>query len=121
MGNNQLKTKDMETQETMTMEVVTKKCKVCGKELPLTEFHKDKLMKDGYKNRCKDCTNTSQRKRKLINNIQVKDAPKVEQSIVKECDDMGLSKVPARLLIHELRRRGYRGKLELVTIQEVVI
>jgi len=111
----------METQEAMTMEVATKKCKVCGRELPLTEFHKDKLMKDGHKKKCKDCTNTYQRKRKLISDIQVKDAPKVEQSIVKECDDMGLDKVPARLLVHELRRRGYRGKLQLVTIKELVI
>ena len=51
----------------------------------------------------------------------MQDAPNVEPSVAKECDDMGLDKVPARLLVHELRRRGYRGKLQLVTIKELVI
>lgn len=111
----------METQETMTMEVVTKKCRVCGKELPIERFSIDRMMKDGHKNICKDCNSAYQKERNKIRKSKVQDAPKVEQSIVKECDDMGLDKVPARLLVHELRRRGYRGKLQLVTIKELVI
>ena len=111
----------METQETKTMEVVTKKCRVCGRELPIERFSTDRAMKDGHKNICKDCSNAYQKERNKIRKGKVQDAPKVEPSIAKECDDMALNKVPARLLIHELRRRGYRGKLELVTIQEVVI
>lgn len=33
----------------------TKICKKCGRELPLSEFHKHKGMKDGYINECKEC------------------------------------------------------------------
>ena len=33
-----------------------KKCRVCGIEKPLTEFHKDKSYKDGRKTICKTCS-----------------------------------------------------------------
>lgn len=33
----------------------TKVCSKCGKELPLSEFHKDKRSKDGLTSQCKDC------------------------------------------------------------------
>lgn len=33
----------------------TKKCKACGKELPLSEFGKNKSIKDGHDNKCKSC------------------------------------------------------------------
>ena len=33
----------------------TKVCTKCGKEKPLSEFHKRKESKDGYKSRCKEC------------------------------------------------------------------
>lgn len=32
-----------------------KTCKICGKNLPLTSFHKDGKNKDGRKNICKEC------------------------------------------------------------------
>lgn len=32
-----------------------KVCKVCGRELPLSEFYKAKGYKDGHKNECKEC------------------------------------------------------------------
>ena len=35
----------------------TKICRKCGRELPLSEFHKDKQKKDGYRNVCKECIN----------------------------------------------------------------
>lgn len=105
----------MDTQEVM------KKCKQCGEVKPLSMFNRQAKAKDGYMAHCKSCHAKYAIRAKENNAPKVVDAPKVEQSIVKECDDMGLSKVPARLLVHELRRRGYRGKLELVTIQELVI
>lgn len=101
----------METQEAMTMEVVTKKCRVCGKELPIERFSIDRKAKDGHRNICKDCHNIYQKEQRLIREGKVLNAPNVEPSVAKECDDMGLDKIPARLLIHELRRRGYRGEL----------
>ena len=33
----------------------TKICKKCGRELPLSEFYKNKGMKDGHRNECKEC------------------------------------------------------------------
>jgi hypothetical protein len=33
----------------------TKICKKCGRELPLSEFYKDKSRKDGLEYRCKEC------------------------------------------------------------------
>lgn len=105
----------------------TKVCTKCGRELPLNEFYNDKMRPDGKKSACRECTNQSQResrarKKDYENNLCViKNSPKVEEKTIKECNDYGLDKVPARLLISELRRRGYRGELELVTIQKVVI
>lgn len=90
----------------------TKKCSKCGQEKSLSEFYLDKRT-GKYRSWCKDCFRNRTGK--------VKDIPKLEDKVIKECDENNLGKVPARLLVSELRRRGYRGKLELVTIQEVVI
>lgn len=100
--------------------VNTKVCKKCGRELPLDSFSKDKMMADGHKSACKECSaeylRTLRAKKK-----QIAFAPKVSEAVTKELEQNHLETIPSRLLIHELRRRGYRGKLELVTIQEVVI
>lgn len=37
------------------MENITKKCSKCGRELPLSEFNKDKSRKDGLQSYCKSC------------------------------------------------------------------
>lgn len=39
-----------------------KRCKKCGKEKDLTEFHKDKSKKDGRKNICKSCLSVKKQK-----------------------------------------------------------
>jgi hypothetical protein len=31
-------------------------CSICGKTLPVSEFHKNKLLKSGIEARCKDCS-----------------------------------------------------------------
>jgi hypothetical protein len=104
----------------------TKVCTKCGRELPLNEFYNDKMRPDGKKSACRECTAQAQRdlrarKKDSETKSIIKNAPKVEEKTIKECNDCGLDKVPARLLVAELRRRGYRGELELVTIQKVVI
>lgn len=38
-----------------TKEIKLKKCSCCNKEKPLSEFSKNKKMKDGYLNQCKEC------------------------------------------------------------------
>lgn len=103
----------------------TKVCKKCGRELPLEMFHKDNRITGGYKSSCKKCHNEYQtiRRAKIKQGYApvIVDAPKVDESVIKECDSHNLSTIPGRLLISELRRRGYRGELEKITIEKVVI
>ena len=40
----------------------TKKCSSCQKELSLLSFHKDRSRKDGYDNKCKSCTSIKNNK-----------------------------------------------------------
>lgn len=35
-----------------------KACKKCGEEKPLSEYHRKRSNRDGYKNSCRDCCNT---------------------------------------------------------------
>ena len=44
----------------------TKICKKCGRELPLSEFHKDKCKKDGYCCQCKECQKKYYREHKEV-------------------------------------------------------
>jgi hypothetical protein len=41
-----------------------KKCRICGKMKELSEFHKKKSTKDGYRNECKECVKDIQKKYK---------------------------------------------------------
>lgn len=73
----------------------TRKCRICGKVLPVSKF--EKFGKRGYHTACKAC----------------------------EGKDYGTDErfkdVESRDLILELRARGYKGKLQKVTVDEVVI
>lgn len=104
-----------------TMETRMKTCRKCGRELPIDKFSRDRLMRDGYKNICKDCHNAYQREQTMLRKGKIQNAPKVDDRILQECKEYSLDKVPERLLISELRRRGYRGALKLVIEKEVHI
>jgi Zn ribbon nucleic-acid-binding protein len=99
----------MGTMETTTMietaNVELRKCIKCGRELPLDQFYKDKRMISGLKSVCKECTNEYNRIRHVAKREEKESTP--------------LSKFTPRELIEELRRRGYKGKLQYV--YEVVI
>jgi len=45
----------------MSIYTPTKKCIKCGIEKPLSEYHKDKQNKDGYRTQCKSCVKEYQR------------------------------------------------------------
>ena len=73
----------------------TKKCRICGKILPISKF--DRFGKRGYHTTCKACEG-------------------------KEYGtDERFKDITSRDLILELRARGYKGKLQKVTIVDVVI
>lgn len=73
----------------------TRKCRICGKTLPVSMF--DRFGKHGYHTACKACEG-------------------------KECGtDERFKDVSSRDLILELRARGYKGKLQKITVVDVVI
>lgn len=101
----------------------TKICRKCGQEKPLEDFMKNNKLRSGRGSYCKACHNLQCKEiteRKKASK-EVKFAPNVDSNTLAELSENHLESVPARLLISELRRRGYRGELELVTIQKVVI
>ena len=86
----------MENDSTTTTPVEeTRKCRICGKILPISKF--EIYGKRGYHTACKAC----------------------------EGKDYGTDErfkdISSRDLILELRARGYRGKLQKVTVDEIVI
>lgn len=115
----------METTNVMTtmetMETRMKTCRKCGRELPIDDFQRDKAMKDGHKNSCKECQNAYQNARRALKQGAIKDAPKVSDPIKHELEQSGILAIPPRLLISALRYHGYRGTLKLVIEKEVVI
>lgn len=73
----------------------TRKCRICGKILPVSKF--ERFGKRGYHTACKAC--------------EGKDYSTDER----------FKDITSRDLILELRARGYKGKLQKVTVDEVVI
>lgn len=101
-----------------------KVCTQCGQELPLEDFVKNSKSKDGYGSHCKKCHNKKypyHYKEKTNKKVEVKDAPVVPDSVKRELEEYNLLSVPPRLLIAALRYHGYRGELQKVTIETVVI
>lgn len=85
----------MENNITITPVEKTKKCRICGKVLPISKF--ERFGKRGYHTACKACEG-------------------------KDCGtDERFKDITSRDLILELRARGYKGKLQKVTIVDVVI
>ena len=73
----------------------TRKCRICGKVLPVSKF--ERFGKRGYHTACKAC----------------------------EGKDYGTDErfkdITSRELILELRARGYKGKLQKITVVDIVI
>lgn len=83
----------------------TKICKKCGRELPIEDYHIDNRMVGNHKSVCKECTSAYTAESRLRKKEEKESTP--------------LSKFTPRELIEELRKRGYKGKLQYV--YEVVI
>lgn len=75
----------------------TKVCKVCGQELPLSEFRKSPFAVNGIAT-CNKCMSDKIKKTKLFNRTGSN-------------SNSELAKFTPRELIGELKSRGYKGKL----------
>lgn len=85
----------------LNMETVkTKRCAKCHKELPVTEFWRDKRSRDGLNCYCKDCMKTFTSK------------ARTRMKINKPDKSRPLKSVPLEDIAEELRLRGYNGELK---------
>lgn len=84
----------------------TKVCKVCGRELPITEFKKTPMAPNGIAT-CNKCCGlaSAENKRKKKENRE----PVDEDRGIKE--NPSLKIFSTRTIIEELRARGYSGTL----------
>lgn len=83
--------------ETQGLEVKTKKCTRCGRELPVTEFYKRTDSPDGLQAWCKECFKKPTKKTQIGGGVS---------------DELKM--YTSRQLMEELAKRGYRGELEYV-------
>ncbi len=87
-----------------TSEESTKVCVGCGRELPLSAFHKHNKSEDGHTALCKECSSR-----------------RTTKAIKKNSKSNPLAQFTARELMRELKLRGYEGTLEYVTVQKINI
>lgn len=82
----------------------TKKCRKCGRELPLSEFHRNAAHADGLQSHCKECGKEYLRDRGR------------RAKMSKVYSNPELAKFTPRELMQELKSRGYTGELKYVQV-----
>lgn len=99
----------------------TKKCRVCGRELPLTAFSKNRRERDGLNRRCRECDNAYQRAYKARNKAEkastypIPRNPEYADKTPRELQDM------LRELKAELIARGFNCEVNLTYLQKIEI
>lgn len=82
----------------------TQVCKCCGRELPLDNFRVSRL---GRLHTCMDCTRQNQVKARLDKKLAEENKKKaIDARVLRLCD------FSPRELMAELKRRGYKFKME---------
>lgn len=66
-------------------EMKTKKCSKCKRELPITEFHRNKAAKDGLQSHCKECTKLYDANKKKTICVQCLQIPNLLNSNRESC------------------------------------
>lgn len=99
----------------------TKICSKCGKELPLSDFYKNKAQPDGHSNYCKTCQYEflkKSRQRKVHPKVvQPKETPSGgAEHMHKVYTHKDLARFTPRELMLELKARGYVGELLFVEV-----
>ena len=92
--------------------MATKKCKVCGRELPIENFRSNHLAKDG---RVDTCNQYSYRKKKEKTDRVLDVTPPQDKN---GCNPE-LAGFTPRELMAELKARGFKGKLSVVRVVEL--
>lgn len=103
------------------MDKETKKCRECGRELPLTSFSILRRSPDGRHSRCKECDNAYQRAYMAKKRGQMQTTP------TNSLNPEFAGKTPRELiqnvreLVNELRARGYSYEGKLTYLQTIEI
>lgn len=84
------------------MDTKFKKCKLCGRTLPVSEFGSNKRAKDGLDSRCNEC---------------VQNHAGIPQPGIKAT--FKISDFSDEMLFAELRRRGFTGELRYSKVVNV--
>lgn len=100
--------------------LTTKRCSHCGRELPITEFYTSKTCKDGHVGQCKKCVYEIAKARKRMQK-QSNTATSLHYTLNPQFADKSPREIIAdvRVLINELRARGYQYEGKLTYIQEI--
>lgn len=98
----------------------TKRCTVCGRELPIEEFGSNRASKDGKSCWCKECTRKKQKESFERRKAAAKQLA-LEKIIVplRGQSDSPLAGFTPRQLMEELKSRGYSGKLTYTNVIDI--
>lgn len=91
-------------------ENVTKVCSKCGRELPISNFSKNKKSKDGHHSYCKDCHKEYNRE---YNREKPRKAIENTHKMLPVYSNPELAKFHPRELMAELKARGFRWEYML--------
>lgn len=87
------------------MEQILKKCRCCGRELPISNFKKGRW---GYVSVCNEC---DKQHRTENRQARINKAKQKVEDVRTENRQLCLADFTPRELMTELKRRGYEGKL----------
>lgn len=95
------------------MEQILKKCRCCGRELPISNFKKGRW---GVVSVCMDCDKQHRAEKRQA---RIDEQKKKVEDIRAENRQLCLADFSPRELMAELKRRGYEGKIRYVEVHEI--